>query len=235
MAVLLDANSEYLYNSASPPGTGDGTIVFWYYCTLAYSGTTRKLWTFTNAGSGGRQIYGGWNWLNAGPYSGTAALDIGDKENVWIAVYVIFDVTADVYMGYRTAGGAWTDASIGSWPGGDVGSGATWRLSGDFEGTTAATGRIAGVKYWDRALSLEEAKAETYSLRPLQTTNLWGVFPLVDLSGNNLAGGANLSTGGSPTLADGPPVGWGAAPQLYGPAAAGRVIGPGQIWPTVTM
>jgi len=103
--------------------------------------------------------------------------------------------------------------------------------------TYGMIGRLAGVKFWDAVLTESEFAAERLTLRPLRTSNLYIWSPFVagadtaDYSGN----GRTWTDFSTPTSGDGPPVGWGAAPYIIGNPAAGRVIGPGTIWPTVTM
>lgn len=101
-----------------------------------------------------------------------------------------------------------------------------------------ADGSIGAVKVWQSALTAQQLANERMTYMP-RTADAYAVWPCVgntlaqcyrDLSGN----GRTLTSGGTPTIVDGPPIGWGASPQLYG-SAAGRIIGPGQIWPTVTL
>jgi hypothetical protein len=88
-------------------------------------------------------------------------------------------------------------------------------------------GRIAHLKIWfETVLTPQQLRIEAMSARPIHAhSTLWGWYPfaasdvtlmLRDFSGN----GNNLSNNGSnPSIADGPPVGWGAAP-IYLSAAA---------------
>jgi hypothetical protein len=90
---------------------------------------------------------------------------------------------------------------------------------GNWSGSEQMNGRIAYVKAWTRALTIAEVVAEQSAIRPLDTTNLWGwwpIFPgaaerLLDYSGN----GRNWTGTGTLTDEDPPPVSWGApAPNL---------------------
>ena len=74
---------------------------------------------------------------------------------------------------------------------------------------------FAAIKYWDAALTDAELMLEAYSLRPRRTADLNRWSPgfhsvladaIKDYSGN----GRDWSQYGTPAVADGPPVGWGA-------------------------
>ena len=162
--------------------------------------------------------------------SGPIVLTVG----TWYHIAVIYDSTVPearlhlngslVLTEAAQAAANYTAAQVGAWAGG-----------GDW-----FNGRVAGLKAWTAALTVPEIQQEMLALRPVRTTNLIRFVPavggtlanaVVDLSGN-----ANLTYGGTPTIEDGPPIGWGATPYVYAsPSVAGRVIGPGQIWPTVTL
>ena len=85
---------------------------------------------------------------------------------------------------------------------------------------------LAGVRVFDRVLTDAELLAEMNRLRPASTTNLNLWTPMVadvaataykDYSGN----GRDWSAGGTITVEDGPPVGWGAPILVVGAAASG--------------
>jgi len=111
---------------------------------------------------------------------------------------------------------------------------ASWLLDAG-GGDYWATGSVACAKVWAASLTPAELYQEMWSVRPRRLANLNSWSPLMvdyaDYSGN----GYGWTLTGSPAYADGPPVGWGAAPYIIGNPAAGRVIGPGQIWPTVAL
>jgi phosphotransferase system IIB component len=76
-------------------------------------------------------------------------------------------------------------------------------------------GRISNAKLFARALTGAEILQEHSAVRPISTDSLWGWWPCVDstlthalkdFSGN----GRNLTGVNTPTVEDGPPVGWGA-------------------------
>jgi len=98
-------------------------------------------------------------------------------------------------------------------------------------------GRYAHLKLWDSVvLTGAEIQQEMWAARPIRGSGLWAWYPFVDSYTADKSGNArDWTAGASPTLGDGPPVGWGASPYIIGNPAAGRVIGPGTIWPTVTM
>ena len=82
-----------------------------------------------------------------------------------------------------------------------------------------ANGAMAHVKIWDAVLTAAEVERERWSARPRRTADLKAWYPLMgntvaaslaDYSGNDFA----LTQQGTPTVQDGPPVGWGAPPHL---------------------
>jgi len=83
-------------------------------------------------------------------------------------------------------------------------------------------GRIAHFKAWDGVqLSVEEIVQEMRSVRPRRTANLflWSHF-MASTSADNSGNGNAWTVVGSPTIEDGPPVGWGAAPHVVNPTVA---------------
>jgi hypothetical protein len=86
-------------------------------------------------------------------------------------------------------------------------------------------GRMAHIKVWTAALTVDEVLNEMNAIRPLRMADLWGFWPLLvgartlDLSGN----GRTLIETGAITDADDPGIVWGAAPVYINrtPAIAG--------------
>ena len=83
------------------------------------------------------------------------------------------------------------------------------------------SGRIAGVKIYSAVLDANEVALERWSISPRRRANLNTWLPMnaavlasnyIDYSGN----GYNVTATGSPTVEDGPPVGWGANPLIVG-------------------
>ena len=84
------------------------------------------------------------------------------------------------------------------------------------------SGSVACARMWAASLTAAELYQEVWSVRPRRLANLNCWSPLMadykDYSGN----GYDWTLTGSAAYADGPPVGWGAAPYIIGnPAAAG--------------
>ncbi len=70
-------------------------------------------------------------------------------------------------------------------------------------------------KCWERALTLNEIRTERWSGRAIYRQNLWGEWPMHDVSETlDRSGNArSLTVTGSVTIADGPPVAW--EPDLF--------------------
>lgn len=72
-------------------------------------------------------------------------------------------------------------------------------------------GSVAGFRFWDAALSMDELEAESWAYLPVRTESLRAWYPFLrpevtDLSGN----GQTLSGGTGAVLDDGPPIRWSA-------------------------
>lgn len=99
---------------------------------------------------------------------------------------------------------------------------------GSILGTYLWNGRCAYLKCWNRALSSAEFVKEANTIRPQDTTSLygwWPVFPgaserLVDYSGN----GRNWTAGGTLTDEQEPPVSWGSSVIIHPYAAAAAAV-----------
>lgn len=78
---------------------------------------------------------------------------------------------------------------------------------------SAMDGRVAAIKIWTRALTLAEVNAEMRTIRPLDTTSLWGWYPNFPGSGERArdysGNGRNWTEGGTLTDEDPPPVSYG--------------------------
>lgn len=74
-------------------------------------------------------------------------------------------------------------------------------------------GRVMAIKYWSRALTGDEVRAEMNALRPLDTTSIYGWWPVFPGSGERTRdyGGAGLNWTENGTLTDEDP-----APVSYG-------------------
>ena len=82
-------------------------------------------------------------------------------------------------------------------------------------------GRVAHVKMWNASLSEAELYRELWSARPRRLSDLVCWSPLIS-DYKDYSGSGAWTLSGSGTYADGPPVGWGAAP-LFVPSIS-------QIW-----
>jgi hypothetical protein len=228
MALRLNASNETLTRS-SPPALTSFTVCGWaYIVTDRGNGLTQPIVSFTPTAAAYLvwEIDSSANTMQIGSYDGGATANnanFGSRPAVatWFFFYLRCSGT-----GANLLQGGWAlreDAAFTT---------ATTTLT-----TTTRTGlalndtgftehsdiRLAGVKVWDATLTDAELLNERATLRPSRFTNLHLWTPLIaavaadnitDLSGN----GRNWTAGGSQTVEDGPPVGWGAPPRWIGPA-----------------
>ena len=180
-------------------------------------------------------------------YTGGSINVLTHAANTWYWMYVRND-GSDLVTGIATPTGAYATASRGSSL--VVTSPTQCGFGSYFQSDTTYSKDwcVQNGLFWSGAAAnsiptVAELQAQRTRLRPLPMVGggstlllpyAWwptrGVAELGDLSG----GGQTL-VGVGLELGDSPPVGWGAAPYIIGNPAAGRVIGPGTIWPTVTM
>lgn len=79
-------------------------------------------------------------------------------------------------------------------------------------------GQVAHLKIWDGVqLTQAEVQREMFSARPVRLSDLflWSHF-MGSTTADNSGYGRNWTAIGTPTLGDGPPVGWGASPMVVG-------------------
>lgn len=232
MAVLLNATGDSLGIASSPNGTY-WAASFWFRPEA--SSLTGGVLSISDSGG---SDYAAWS-LNAGVvlleadegFTGTGT----PASGTWHHVYVSNDGT-NLFSGFSAVDStSYTTASRTSSPvTTPVNLGVGCYLAGDT--TYNKNWRIAHVKVWSGNGTIPTAaqlQAERWSARPIYP-GAWGWWPLLTTTYGDLSGNGRTLTAVSVGGADGPPVSWGAAPQLYA-AAAGRIIGPGQIWPTVTL
>lgn len=109
-------------------------------------------------------------------------------------------------------------------------SASRWLL-GEYDagGSGPFSGRLAHLKVWDGIfLTQQEVQQEMRKARPSRFADLflWSPF-IASTAGEDLSGnGRTWTVSGSPTLQDGPPVGWGAAPIIVGAGATAPDYGP---------
>lgn len=92
-------------------------------------------------------------------------------------------------------------------------SAANMRLGNSALSDSPMDGRVCATKIWTRALTLAEVNAEMRTIRPLDTTSLWGWYPNFPGSGERArdysGNGRNWTEGGTLTDEDPPPVSYG--------------------------
>lgn len=91
--------------------------------------------------------------------------------------------------------------------------------------------RVGCVKIWTAALTLDELRAEQFKMLPVRMDNLAAWFPFLDTGtgrGRDYSGSGDLTTYGTMTDEDNPPVSYGAAPILipWAAAASGVTVTP---------
>jgi hypothetical protein len=96
------------------------------------------------------------------------------------------------------------------------GAGAELRISSNLSGgVSGCNSRVAGLKWFNVALSQDEARAEGATFRPRRGASMYDWWPL--LSAADVAargGGHDWTVGGTVGTADGPPAVWGGEPLI---------------------
>jgi hypothetical protein len=189
----------------------------WFYLSVD-SGTwaffldltdNANLGAYAGVGSDGNTID---LWTNA-DHAGTAL-----STGTWYHVAVVCDAGANGFKLYlngvqdvQTTGVTYTPAAF---------------YIGNDEIPEPWNGRAAGVKVWNRVLTVAEIQQEMRQYVPVNPASIWGFYPLLshldataDYSGN----GNTLTVGGTLATEDGPPIPWkqGRSRLVYIPAAGG--------------
>lgn len=167
--------------------------------------------------------------LHSGSYTSWTLSTVGSitlTPGVWYNVALVRYGAADCRMFCDAVqiGSAHTNNQSGGDPTTFMGIG-SWNAAFDF-----ADIRIANAKIFNRSLTVAEIAAEHAKMQPASSTNLWAWYPAVsnslaaarlDYSGN----GRHWTAGGTPTIEDGPPIGWGAPVLVVGQSAASGSTG----------
>lgn len=225
MAVVCDADGERLNRSASLPPVNAFTICGWARLASAFS--TDQVVALLSK-SDGAENHGighlsgiGWCVFNSTDPPTTFSTTPGAGEWFFWALMADGSTITGHYARVTDAAIETITETFRTFTPFDLSVGSDFAGGG----TTDFKGRIAAVKVWDAALSTAEVAQERWTIVPkrMANINLWSPLFLTgkDLSGN----GRDWTENGALTWEDGPPIGWGATPQIPGvPAAAAAPI-----------
>lgn len=232
MAIRLDNIADFFSRSASAPSQATLTAMAWVYQVSRPSGLGN--W-FSIAGASdtdyiiaGILTSGGLNYTESNN-SGSDVSDTGSVLSLATWYHLAIVRSGGNLVGYLN-GVADTTQSAAAFT-----STRFWLGNSQFT-TNNLDGRIAGCLIYEAALTDAEIQQQMRQYAPVRTSNLWAWYPMadntvagcaVDYSGN----GRNLTTNGTLTLEDGPPVAWKqGARRIFIPDAAGtQTISPSGI------
>lgn len=211
MSVRIDASGDYLSRSGGLPAGNLFSVCFWIYITTDRN-AQGDLFLITNgAGSQYNKLILGndgttLNILDQNGNTSGTNLSTGTWYHV---AYTRNGATQKAYVNgvldiTRSNNNTLTTPAAVGWGSNTV----TW-----------LNGRIANIKLWDAELTIDEINAERnqFLLRRFTNINLWcptftgATERLADWSGN----GRNLTSNGTLTDEDQPPIPYGAAPLIY--------------------
>lgn len=219
MALRLDAQADTLQRTANLPSATSFTVCGWF--RRRGTGGTNQL--LVGLGEVGSHVVGCYIGIGATYEFNVYSSMAGAPVSSGVAV------TADqwYFVAVSNAGTGATDAKVRH-----AAPGASSLTTASAAGSTFTSNiftfglddagqwsnvSLAGWKLYDRVLTDAELLAEMNWLRPASTTNLNAWWPMVaDVAAtadNDYSGNArDLTAGGTLTIEDGPPVGWGASP-----------------------
>ncbi len=223
MAVLLDTSAKALYRTTNLPSATAFTICGWF-TQRGTQGSSNLLAALLNVGPTAYNLIGysgsnivittaaGSTTVAAAPASGTpffwALTCSGTGAGSLIGYYALRDALS--LTSASQAGTTFTPSEM------------------DFSNTVFGyylNGDIGPIYCYDAVLTADQLLAQSKIIRPLFSSNLNSWFPMMrlsladnvlDYSGN----GRSLSSSGSPSVADNPPISWGASAMLYPFASA---------------
>lgn len=212
MAVQFNASGEGYSRTGNLLGTGASTVCFWVRLDVDRN-TSSSMFTVDDGGSN----Y--WYLGTASTDGTTLVIDVGGVGAInsgvsltvgtWYFVAITYDGTSSGVL-YNAAATATSIASTSGTIGDPVTASASTHIGNDgFDEWLQGT--MTGVKVWAAQLTAAEIEAERWSILPRRTVGLTAFYPLTDPSTVDYSGNGNtLTSGGTPTHTDGPPVGWGA-------------------------
>ena len=208
-SVRFDAEGEGYTRASTGLASVDHTVAMWVYL-VSHTGNYMPIYSFDSGGYSQVQTNGGGmtlTWYTGGGAMGSAVdLTVG----AWHYVATVATTAASVETFYQAVAGAGSLSSVtGAIAEGGIDSGWTLKLGKNgFGDAYRWNGRIAQVKIWSAALSQAELEAEMTADSVVRTADLWAYYSFrdgpqtTDESGN----GRTLTTLGTPTAEDGPPV-----------------------------
>ena len=230
MAIRVDNDADAIYQpNASCPDAAYWAACCWFYMSADDNG----FGAIINMDNNLSDYAGLWLFSDGTTFEVTSDSNFNSPGSAtpgtWYHVYYIND-NGTGRGGFRAAASATYSTQTCS--GATTGTGSRKLAFGnDLWGAPPdrIDGRIAWAKVWSgngTCPTEAEIQMEGYSARPLtKQSGLWGFYPMldvttaaVDFSGN----GRTLTTAGTLTAEDGPPIGWGAAAAIALAAGASR-------------
>jgi len=220
VAIFSDSDSNYLQRAAPWSSITSLTMVYWcrprtadaWKCPMAVDYDTNNTLYIETDNTPYWHMYES----SAGGDIDVALTGLGSvTANTWYFLAVTFEGSIGCVVYGATVDGP--IVSVGSSAHTSLHASSDIHIGRNSYVSEFFDGRIAHVKIWDAALSAEEVAQERWSARPRRMADLKAWYPLIgataaeclaDYSPNGLT----LSQVGSPTVEDGPPVGWGAGP-----------------------
>jgi hypothetical protein len=221
LAIRFDNSADFFTRTASAPSQATLTAMAWVYQISRPSGLGN--W-FSIAGAAdtdyiiaGILTSGGLNYTESNN-SGSDVSDTGSALSLATWYHLAIVRSGGNLVGYLN-GVADTTQSAAAFT-----STRFWLGNSQFT-TNNLDGRIGGCLIYEAALTDAEIQQQMRQYAPVRTANLWAWYPMAD---NSVAGcavdysgnGRNLTTNGTLTLEDGPPVAWKqGARRIFIPAA----------------
>lgn len=219
MAILLDASTEGLGRASGTMPSGSTWAACGWGYLVSVAGQDDAIFDLADA-------FGGTDYC-AISHNSTNGICLENTDDggvlrfftsspaqaTWFFWYTACDATSH-RGGWATPGAAFVTNTIGTMTIPTVAEIGIGCYELGVTGTSHSM-RHANVKVWSGTIPTDaQLQNEMWSVLPKVCTGLYARWPirvlaeLTDYSGN----GYDLSSAGSPTTADGPPVGWGAAP-----------------------
>ncbi len=223
MPIRADADGDELLRTASAPsGSGEVTVMVWAQRVddggnwEAFADLSQNSSNYWYMGCDNNPNAPQTMWIDRGGTENTIVLGDLGSDTGWYCNVMMKD-TSDVYRYWVRAPGdtSWTTGSVTNANGSHTIS--QVKLFDNIFNNEWWDGSLVALKIWERAMSEDEAFAESMQNVPISVESLWGWYPLgnviadsgIDYSGN----GRDLTEAGSLVVDnDGPPIIWDAHP-----------------------